>query len=152
MGATPSDLELSQGRSQCHTEQKAVFLPHKDEFYCEATLTKMMKPLKYAHILLWNLSELLEGERFSILKDYVNKDDVDRVLFDLPPISVSSDLFSFAPLVDGIVLVVRPGMYSSERIITGAHMLKKCQLPILGMVMNEVDTALRSRLNYIHSK
>jgi capsular exopolysaccharide synthesis family protein len=97
-------------------------------------------------------SELLEGKRLSVLKDYICKDGIDRVIFDLPPLSVCSDLFSFAPMIDGIVLVVRPGMYDAARIIGGAKMLKRCQLPVIGMVMNDVDTAIESRLNYIHQK
>lgn len=97
-------------------------------------------------------SELLEGERLSVLQEYIAKDEVKRVIFDLPPLSVSSDLFSFAPMVDGVVLVVRPGMYDSARIIGGAQMLKRCQLPVLGIVMNDVDTAMKSRMNYVHHK
>jgi len=58
------------------------------------------------------------------------------VLFDLPPL-VYADALAFAPLLDGIILVVEAGSTSREEIVRAQEMLKG--FPILGCVLNKVD-------------
>ncbi len=58
------------------------------------------------------------------------------VLFDLPPILNFADALAFAPLVDGIVLVVEAGRTAREDIEQCLNMLK--DFNILGFVVNKV--------------
>jgi Mrp family chromosome partitioning ATPase len=58
------------------------------------------------------------------------------VLFDLPPLTYADPL-AFAPLVDGIILVVEAHGTPREEIIRSLEMLK--QFPILGFILNKVD-------------
>jgi capsular exopolysaccharide synthesis family protein len=58
------------------------------------------------------------------------------VLFDLPPL-LYADPLAFAPLVDGIILVVEAGSTPREEISRAVEMLKK--FPVLGCVLNKVD-------------
>ena len=58
------------------------------------------------------------------------------VLFDLPPL-LYADPLAFAPLVDGIILVVEAGSTPREEITRAVEMLKKFR--VLGCVLNKVD-------------
>lgn len=58
------------------------------------------------------------------------------VLFDLPPL-LYADALAFAPLVDGIILVVAAGSTPREDITHALEMLQG--FPILGFVLNKID-------------
>ena len=62
------------------------------------------------------------------------------VLFDLPPL-LYADSLAFAPLVDGIILVVESGKTPREEIIHAMELLK--EFPVLGFVLNKIDTCQR---------
>jgi capsular exopolysaccharide synthesis family protein len=59
------------------------------------------------------------------------------VLFDLPPL-LYADPLAFAPLVDGIILIVEAGRTPREEIIRAIELLK--EFPVLGFVLNKMDT------------
>lgn len=58
------------------------------------------------------------------------------VIFDLPPLLACADALAFAPVVDGIILVVEAGKTPREDILRSLGMLK--DLPVLGFVLNKV--------------
>jgi capsular exopolysaccharide synthesis family protein len=68
------------------------------------------------------------------------------VLFDLPPL-LYADPLAFAPLVDGIILVVEAGSTSREEISRALEMVK--QFPVLGYVLNKVEPV---ELSYDYDK
>lgn len=59
------------------------------------------------------------------------------VLFDLPPVLYYADALAFAPLMDGIVLVVEAGRTTKEEIKRCVETLKG--FPVLGFVLNKVE-------------
>ena len=59
------------------------------------------------------------------------------VLFDLPPL-LYADPLAFAPLVDGIILIVEAGRTPREEIVRAIELLK--EFPVLGFVLNKMDT------------
>jgi protein-tyrosine kinase len=59
------------------------------------------------------------------------------VLFDLPPL-LYADPLAFAPLVDGIILIVEAGSTPREEITHALDLLK--EFPVLGCVLNKMDT------------
>jgi protein-tyrosine kinase len=59
------------------------------------------------------------------------------VIFDLPPVLTFADALAFAPLVDGIIVVVEAGKTSREDIERCQGMLKKFNL--LGFVLNKLE-------------
>jgi protein-tyrosine kinase len=59
------------------------------------------------------------------------------VLFDLPPL-IYADSLAFAPLVDGIILVVECSKTPREEIVHAIGLLKEFQ--VLGFVLNKIDT------------
>jgi capsular exopolysaccharide synthesis family protein len=68
------------------------------------------------------------------------------VLFDLPPL-LYADPLAFAPLVDGIVLVVEAGSTPREEIMRALGLLK--DFPVLGFVLNKID-AMPSSYDYYY--
>ena len=67
------------------------------------------------------------------------------VLFDLPPL-LNADALAFAPLVDGIILVVEAGSTPREEITRALAMLKG--FPVLGCVLNKINPLELSYDNY----
>ena len=68
------------------------------------------------------------------------------VLFDLPPLLSYADPLAFAPLVDGIIIVVEAGKTPRDDIDRCLHMLK--EFPVLGFVLNKVDPAKQPGYHY----
>jgi len=81
--------------------------------------------------------ELLSSPRMSELVRELKHFYPDRyVLFDLPPL-LYADPLAFAPLVDGIILVVAAGNTPREEITRAQEMLQG--FPLLGCVLNKID-------------
>lgn len=76
----------------------------------------------------------LMGELVQDLKHYYPN---RYVLFDLPPLLTYADALAFAPLMDGIIVVVEAGKTSREDIERCQEMLKKFNL--LGFVLNKLE-------------
>jgi protein-tyrosine kinase len=83
-------------------------------------------------------AELLSSPRMLDLVQELKHFYPERyVLFDLPPL-IYADSLAFAPLVDGIILVVEAGKTPREELIHSLDLLK--EFPILGFVLNKMDT------------
>ena len=79
------------------------------------------------------LSSPLMADLVQELKHYYP----DRyVLFDLPPL-LYADPLAFAPLVDGVILVVAAGSTTREEITGALETLQ--EFPVLGCVLNKID-------------
>lgn len=70
------------------------------------------------------------------------------VIFDLPPLLAFADALAFAPLMDGIIVVVEAGKTAREDIERCQEMLKKFNL--LGFVLNKLEI-LQPAYNYYPS-
>lgn len=83
-------------------------------------------------------AELLSSPRMLELVRELKHFYPDRyVLFDLPPL-LYADSLAFAPLVDGIIVVVESGKTPREEITHAMDLLK--EFPVLGFVLNKIDT------------
>ncbi len=83
-------------------------------------------------------AELIGSPMMVDLVDELKHFYPDRyVLFDLPPLLSFADALAFAPLVDGIILVVEMGRTRREDIQRCLELLK--DFPILGTVLNKVE-------------
>jgi protein-tyrosine kinase len=73
------------------------------------------------------------------------------VIFDLPPLLIYADALAFAPLMDGILVVVEAHKTPKESIQRCQEMLQKFKL--LGFVLNKVEeTAIPEYLSYYYPK
>ena len=86
-----------------------------------------------------NPSLLLEGERFEKLMAYC-RDYFDYVIVDTPPLMNVADGLNIATHCDGSVLVVRSGVTSRRLVENSIQMLQKTSTPLLGTVLNRVNT------------
>jgi len=70
----------------------------------------------------------------------------DRILIDVPPVAPLADLHILAPVVDGLLLIVRAGITPKpaiERALSGLDTSK-----VLGLVLNEVGSPGNDAYNY----
>ena len=64
----------------------------------------------------------------------------DRVVFDSPPCHAGSDSIVLANRMDAVVFVIHAGRTSLRAILTAVKQLRSAQAPLLGHVMNYVDS------------
>ncbi len=80
-------------------------------------------------------SELLAGERARAFIQELRSRYVDRlVLLDLPPVLLTDDVLTLAPLLDGVLLVVAERRTRREDLLRTQQLLSG--VPQLGMVLN----------------
>jgi protein-tyrosine kinase len=85
-------------------------------------------------------AELIGSPAMAALVQELKQFYSDRwVIFDLPPLLSVADALAFAPLVDGIVVVVEAGSTSKEDIGRCLEMLKPFQ--VLGFILNKLRTS-----------
>lgn len=84
-----------------------------------------------------NPSELLGSHK---MKSFLEKAAgmYDTVLIDAPPVIAVTDAAVLAPLVDGVVLVVKSGATRIDMIKDAKAQLEKASARIIGVVLNEV--------------
>jgi capsular exopolysaccharide synthesis family protein len=84
-----------------------------------------------------NSSELFIGPVMEKFMQEANK-EYDYVLFDTAPVMVADDVTSLAPLVDGVIFVIR-AEHTSARVARAAlEMLYQRKSHVLGLVFNSV--------------
>ena len=86
-----------------------------------------------------NPTEILEKKYFGKLLETV-KDDYDYILIDSPPIGAAIDAAVLARHCDGVVLIVAQDMIHSRAIAATKKQMEATGVPILGAIMNKVDT------------
>lgn len=82
---------------------------------------------------------LLENESFDRMLSKVS-DVFDMVIIDTPPLASVADGLNIATKVDGTVLVVRSNETPRRLINNSVSLLKRTGTPLLGMVLNRIDT------------
>lgn len=94
-------------------------------------------------------AELISSPMMADLVKELKQFYPDRyVLFDLPPLLSFADPLAFAPLVDGIMLVVEMGKTAREDIQKSVELLKG--FSILGLVLNKVKKEDHGYYYYYH--
>ena len=85
----------------------------------------------------WAAEFIRSGRMADLLAEVKNFYPNRYVLFDLPPMLSYADALAFAPLVDGIVVVVEARQTLREDLLRIREMLT--DLPVLGYVFNKAD-------------
>jgi capsular exopolysaccharide synthesis family protein len=81
---------------------------------------------------------LLDSQRMATLIQEATK-EYDFVIIDTPPLTAVADALVVGKLVDGMLLVVRPGEVESGAVNTARSLLEQAKVPVLGMVVNGVS-------------
>jgi polysaccharide biosynthesis transport protein len=95
-----------------------------------------------------NPAALLDSQRMRVLLEQASK-DYDFVIVDTPPLTAVTDALLVSKMVDGILLVVRPGVVEKDAVAATQMQLEQSGQRVLGMVMNDVNT---NTGGYYHSK
>ena len=82
---------------------------------------------------------LLESERFGEMLDSCSK-TFDYMILDCPPLGAVADALNISKYCDGSVLVVRSGVTNKRLVMSSVQALKRAKSPVLGIVLNRVDT------------
>ncbi|MBD2201297.1 polysaccharide biosynthesis tyrosine autokinase [Calothrix sp. FACHB-1219] len=86
-----------------------------------------------------NAAVLLESKRMAaLIKEASN--EYDFVIIDAPPLTAVADAQILGKLVDGILLVVRPGVVESAAAIATKNLLAQSGQRVLGMVVNGITS------------
>ncbi|MBD1913273.1 MULTISPECIES: polysaccharide biosynthesis tyrosine autokinase [unclassified Leptolyngbya] len=81
---------------------------------------------------------LLDSNRMSaLIREF--SDEYDYVLFDTPPLSGTADASVLGKMVDGMLLMVRPGVVNSRSAKATKDFLEQSGQDVLGIVVNGVD-------------
>jgi capsular exopolysaccharide synthesis family protein len=91
-----------------------------------------------------NPSELLASERMGLILEQV-EEQAELVVFDSPPVLAVTDAAVLAPRVDGVLLVVKPGVTRLAACRQSIEQLQRVGANLLGVVINDVEVR---RLNY----
>lgn len=87
-----------------------------------------------------NPSLLLESSRFEQMLDY-SAENYRYVFCDAPPLGLVSDGERIGSYCDGAILCVRGGVTSKSVIKNSMQQLQRSGCPLLGVVLNRVDTS-----------
>jgi polysaccharide biosynthesis transport protein len=85
-----------------------------------------------------NPADLIGSERMKLALEQLRK-QFRFIVIDTPPILTVADAMALAPLVDGVVLVVRSGQTPREIVSRAIAEMRRGGGRILGMVFNGVD-------------
>jgi capsular exopolysaccharide synthesis family protein len=96
-----------------------------------------------------NPSELLGSIKMQEIIDSIQK-QTEVLVIDTPPIMSVTDAVVLSPLVDGVVLVVRPGATKMDALKHAIEQLRRVNANIIGVVLNDIQIQ-RTRYRYYRS-
>ncbi|MDF5713546.1 MAG: polysaccharide biosynthesis tyrosine autokinase [Rhizonema sp. NSF051] len=91
-----------------------------------------------------NPHALIDSERMNSLIE-IFSDSFDYIVFDTPPLVHTADAAVLGKMVDGVLLVVRPGIVDSASATTAKSLLERSEANILGIIANAVN--VKKKLN-----
>ena len=94
-----------------------------------------------------NPSELLSSPRMSTLVESA-KERYELVILDSAPMLALADSRILAPIVRGVLLVVRSGAIPREQVLQAQRGVRSVGANLIGVVLNRVDLATRGYYDY----
>lgn len=104
---------------------------------CQPTATERLRVIA-AGELPPNPSELLGSNKMREIRDALLEQS-DLVLFDTPPVLSVNDAVVLAPIVDGVLLVVRPGVTKMAALKYAVEQLRYVGANVVGIVLNGIE-------------
>lgn len=101
-------------------------------------------------ILPPNPAELMGSEKMVRIIEAA-RETADVVVIDSPPVLAVTDSVSLAPKVDGVLLIIKPGVTNMAAARQSVEQLRRVGATLLGVVLNEVDIS-RSKYAYYQYK
>jgi non-specific protein-tyrosine kinase len=97
-----------------------------------------------------NPSELLGSQKMNTIIEAL-KMEVDIILIDTPPTNAVTDAAVLGSVVDGILLVMRPGITKQAAARQCVEQLRRVNAKILGVILNNIETK-SSRYGYYYQR
>ena len=148
------DLRRSQYRTECQmrTEEVFVGIAHvlSGQNDIQDVIYKTNVPNGYiipVTSLINNPGILLESHRMHELLEQVY-DVFDYIIIDTPPLASVADALTVLKNADASILIVRSGLAKKALVKESVEKLKRTGKPLLGMVLNGVDTSARGSYYY----
>lgn len=94
---------------------------------------------------------LLDSNRMRSLIEQFSK-DYDFILFDTPPLSGTADASVLGQMVDGMMLVVRPGVVDYRSAKSTRDFLEQSHQDVLGIVVNGVNARTEPDSYFYYSR
>ncbi|BAZ16533.1 capsular exopolysaccharide family protein [Calothrix sp. NIES-4071] len=104
---------------------------------CIQSVTRNLSVLT-AGVIPPNPQALLDSESMSALIQALSQ-HYDYIIFDTPPLAGTADAAVLGKVVDGVLVVVRPGVADSASALAAKTLLMRSEANVLGMVANGVN-------------
>ncbi|MEC8382617.1 MAG: polysaccharide biosynthesis tyrosine autokinase [Myxococcota bacterium] len=96
-----------------------------------------------------NPSELLDSEMMRQLPNVLSQYDI--ILLDTSPVNMVTDPIVLSQMVDGVIFVVKAGSTERPLIRTAISHLKDVNAPLIGGIVNQINTGTGRDGNYYYS-
>ena len=96
-----------------------------------------------------NPLSLIDSEKMTSFIDMLSH-KYDYIVFDTPTLVGTADSAVLSQMVDGVLLVVRPGLVNSNSATAGKSLLARSEANVLGIVANGVNIKYEPR-NYFYN-
>lgn len=90
---------------------------------------------------------MLEGERFAQMIE-VSRKVFDYIIVDTPPLQSVADALTISKFCDGTVLTVRGGDTPRKLVSNSVQLLKRTEIPLLGVALNRVNAGAKGGKHY----
>ena len=130
---TPNGRPCAGRRSQTVLASLERFLSERHSAQDLNTLRQALQDGSLA------IAELLGSQKMAAFLDAF-KEAYDYIVIDSPPLMAVTDAAVLSRSVDGVLLVVKPGMTKLGALSGAMESLKRVQAHILGLALNEIPT------------
>lgn len=97
-----------------------------------------------------NPLEMLSSPKFKEIIELLST-KYDRIIIDSAPVHAVSDAFILSQVVDGVIYVVDSESTNKSQVVSGIGQLLQHNIPIKGIVLNQVDLKKAKKNGYAYS-
>ena len=93
---------------------------------------------------------LIDSERMTSFIDMLSE-NYDYIIFDTPSLAGTADAAVLGKMVDGVLVVARPGVVDSKSALAAKSLLTRAEVNIMGLIVNAVDVKLHGENNFYYN-
>ena len=143
---SPDDIRFTVSQNVNFEKLFKEFLgPGEEPMFIQRSIDASIHPTKAENLYVLpsgkippNPSEVIGSAGAAFLLDLLKK-KYDFIILDTPPVMPATDALLMAPRTDGTLLVVKSGNTEIKVIKGVVDSFKAAKLPILGILLNQVD-------------
>lgn len=93
---------------------------------------------------------LIDSERMTSFIDMLSE-NYDYIIFDTPSLAGNADAAVLGKMVDGVLVVSRPGLVDSKSAFAAKSLLTRAEVNIMGLIVNAVDVKQYGENNFYYT-